>query len=85
MAFLGEFSKPVSMMSESQNGRDCRGRSFQVEGLTCENDLTKCFGTRTRNLENACVCGGTEISRGSVQVEKFGEVLWSSACDYTDN
>ena len=25
-----------------------------------------------------CVCGGTQISRGSVQMEKFGEVLWSS-------
>ena len=45
--------------------------------------LTKCFGIRTRNLENACVCGGTEISRGSVKM-KFGEVLWSSACNYTE-
>ena len=30
------------------------------------------------------VCGGREISRGSVQMEKFGEVLWSSASDYTE-
>ena len=47
-----------------------------------ERSLTKCFGRG--NLENACVCGGTEISRGSVQMEKFGEVLWSSACDYIE-
>ena len=25
-----------------------------------------------------------EISRGSVKMEKFGEVLWSSACDYIE-
>ena len=30
------------------------------------------------------VCGGTEISRGSVRMEKFGEVLWSSAYDYIE-
>ena len=24
------------------------------------------------------------ISRGSVKMEKFGEVLWSSACDYIE-
>ena len=42
------------------------------------------FGIRTRNLENACVCGGTEISRESVQMEKFGEILWSSACNYIE-
>ena len=33
--------------------------------------LTKCFGIRTRNFENACICGGTEISRGCVQMEKL--------------
>ena len=27
---------------------------------------------------------GTEISRGSVQMEKFREVLWSSPCVYIE-
>ena len=47
--------------------------------------LTKCFGTRMRNFENACICGGTEISTGSVQMKKFREVLWSSACEYIES
>ena len=46
--------------------------------------LTKYFGIRMRNFENACICGGTEISRGSVQMQKFREALWSSACDYIE-
>ena len=37
-----------------------------------------------RNHENECVCGGMEISRGSVKMGKFGEVLWSNACDYIE-
>ena len=37
-----------------------------------------------RSLENAFVYGGTEISRGSVQMEKFGKVLWSSVWDYIE-
>ena len=36
-----------------------------------------------RNFENSCFCRRVKISRGSVQMENFQEVLWSSTCDYT--
>ena len=37
-----------------------------------------------RYSEKACICRGIEISRDSVQNEKFREVLWSSACNYAE-
>ena len=60
--------------------KDIPGRGTDIG----EWSLTKRFGTRTRNVENTCICGGTDISRGNVQMEKFREALWSSACDYTE-
>ena len=46
--------------------------------------LTKYSGTRMRNSGNACIGRGMKISRGSVQMENFREVLWSSACEYIE-